>query len=179
MVTWKQVNNNVLAYYWPRQKHAPNEHLQLRFIVMMSIYYLHISIIYKTQAVRKLFWIIFGLVIGQIIKLPFFYFCAPLLLLVANRYLEPFLLKLVPWNGCPRLTMGEHVKRRSFTTITFHFDSLYTRTNRWYCYLSLISKQDQNVKRSEHIKLHKTWFNRLINYMVIKSGVWNYNSSYK
>ena len=117
MVTWKQANDNVLAYYWPRQKHAPNEHLQLRFIVMMSNHYLHMSIISlftRHWDARKLFWIIFGLVIGQIIKLTFFYFCASLLLLVANRYFEPFfLLKLVPWIGCPRLTMGEHVKRRS------------------------------------------------------------------
>ena len=133
----------------------------------------------KDWYVQKLFWIICSLVIGQIIKLTFFYFCDPLLLLVANSYFEPFLLKLVPWIGGPRLTMGEHVKRRSFKTITFHFDSLYTRTNRWYCYLSLISKQHQNVKRPEHIKLHKTWFNRLINYIIIKSRIWNYNSSYK
>ena len=123
MVTWKQVNNNVLAYYWPRQKHAPNEHLQLRFIVMMSIHYLHMSIIYKAQDVRKLFWIIFGLVIGQIIKLPFFHFCAPLLLLVANRYLEPLFVKIGPLNWLPKAYYGWTCQKKIFYNdyISFRF----------------------------------------------------------
>ena len=53
------------------------------------------SIIYEGLRCQNLLWIICGLVIGQIIKLTFFYFCAPLLLLVAQSYFEPFLLKWV------------------------------------------------------------------------------------
>ena len=128
----------------------------------------------KDWYVQKLFWIICSLVIGQIIKLTFFYFCAPLLLLVAQSYFEPFLLKWVLELVAQGLLWVNMSKEDRWTIITFHFDSLYTKTTRWYCYLSLIFKQHQNVKRSEHIKLHKTWFNRLINCMIIKSRLFDF-----